>query len=327
VNAITAIAPGKLILSGEHAVVYHKAALATAINRYARCTIQANTKQELQLHGDTLKIKQHYTEKQRQAIYIKGQQKPTGPHDQPSAGDVLVFCIEHFYHHYPLPNKNIIVTLETDIPLGHGLGSSAAIIISTLYALHHWHHITPCETTLLSLAKDSEDLIHGISSGIDLFTAYHGGTVLYQQGCKQHLDIPLPPLTLINTGQAQSSTGDCVQQVKQQYANDHALWDRFAQTTQDFIQALQQQQALGPILQANQTLLNHIGVTPASIQDFITHLQRHGASAKLCGAGAITGDNAGMLLVDSTNDLSALCKPYPFTPFTVSGHAHGARLL
>jgi len=82
---------------------------------------------------------------------------------------------------------------------------------------------------------------------------------------------------------------------------------------------------LNELIRENHRLLTHIGVVPSKVQSFITELEQTGAAAKICGSGAVKGDNAGTVMVLSEDELSLLpiCKRYGYEMTTVSCETRG----
>jgi mevalonate kinase len=70
-----------------------------------------------------------------------------------------------------------------------------------------------------------------------------------------------------------------------------------------------------------------IGVVPKRVQEFISELELTGASCKTCGAGAVSGDSSGVLLVLADSPPSALCQKYGYSLFEATCDTLGARLV
>jgi mevalonate kinase len=106
------------------------------------------------------------------------------------------------------------------------------------------------------------------------------------------------PFQTFNSGKPQSTTGECVAFVKQQNFSK-TLWKEFENTTLAFITALQDKDnaQLITIIQKNHRLLCEIGVVPQPIQAMIAEIERKGGAAKICGAGSVQGNHAGMILI------------------------------
>jgi mevalonate kinase len=111
------------------------------------------------------------------------------------------------------------------------------------------------------------------------------------------------------------------------YFQSPQLGDEFANVTIAMDYALQQQSlpALHTAMRDNHQLLAHIGVVPPPVQAFITQIENSGGAAKVCGAGAVSGDRAGVVLVmlEDAINLSALCTRFGYQPMPIANEARG----
>ena len=135
------------------------------------------------------------------------------------------------------------------------------------------------------------------------------------------------PLYIVNTGSPESSTGECVMHTKPLLENGN-LAAEMGSVTRAFKDAIQQQQfqELQVAIRANHQLLIALGVVPQSIQMFIRYLETQGAAAKICGAGSIRGNKAGIVLIVSERDPTLWCHHFGYQAEKVSGDRHGLRL-
>lgn len=328
--------PAKLIISGEHAVVYGQPALSMAINLSTECLLNHHPTDKTHLHLNLVNynLKQTFSLDQAwfkaHSINQAYQDFLIGstPLNQvlTTAYDLPLLCCYFFDQVYGIMPGEWNIGLQSNAWRGRGLGSSAAIIVSLLSALFKAHHLDDRQQ-LLMLAKKIESYQHGQSSGIDPTTIATGGLIRYQLNQPTQL-IAAPDLDawLVDTGEPSASTGECVQHVKTQFANNQACWQAFANCTEQLQQAwLSQNTALFlHHLQTNHRLLIQIGVVPTKVQAFIDQLEQPGLAAKLCGAGSVSGEAAGVLLIvsdpqqfknpkDHTKDyLTPLCEQWGY---------------
>ncbi len=75
--------------------------------------------------------------------------------------------------------------------------------------------------------------------------------------------------------------------------------------------------------------MTDIGVVPAAIQQFIADIECAGGAAKICGAGAIRGDAAGIVLIatDDIDSLQPIFKKYQFSSEPIIPQRKGAHLV
>jgi mevalonate kinase len=193
------------------------------------------------------------------------------------------------------------------------MGSSAAVITSLLKSLFFIHQIEQNDL-LLQLAKTIESRQHGQSSGLDPLTLIEGGLIYYRPGeTPQHLTPHYYQAWLIDTGAPASRTGECVSHVRHHFQHQQALWHAFEQCTQRMYHAWISQHSadLKQALSDNQQLLCQIGVVPESVQRKLNQLNTDANGVtKVCGAGSLVGDHAGVVIGLFEQDPSAFCQQW-----------------
>ena len=218
------------------------------------------------------------------------------------------------------------IQVQSDIPIGCGMGSSAATIISVMQAISNYLHQSISQDELFTLALEAENMQHGHSSGLDLRVALQGGC-LYMQDQQIHVrDLPSMPMYLVNTGTPTTTTGQCVEKVAN-YFQSQQLKDEFAAVTNAMDNALQQQswRDMSQAIRCNHQLLVKIGVVPQTVQSFIAQVESIGGAAKVCGAGAVSGEKAGAVLVvsDDKNRITTLTKRFGYHMIPMTGESRG----
>lgn len=306
-KTITAKAPAKLIISGEHAVVYGFPSIAMAIDIYAESTAARSKNNTLGFDFKNLKYSAKHTVKTLSKLkdkafldykrFLHGECSIREVVNKPF--ELLQFAVSHFLDdvNMVLPG-GIDIKTHSSIPTGCGLGSSAATIMSLLYAVGNLLNINLSKSRYIELGKAAENLQHGKSSGLDIYLSVEGGCMKYTDGKFNKIDIRTSNMYLVNTGRPLVTTGECVSKVRSHFKKDKIGHD-FAQVV-NILEKNFQAYNLSEIILAikeNHRLLNYIGVVPEKVNNFITELEINGAAAKICGAGAIAGDNAGAVLV------------------------------
>lgn len=288
-------APGKLILSGEHAVVYGMPAIAVAVNKFATATVTSN-------------------------INTKSD------HDK-----LIEFTINNFAHRFNLFIGDLQIKIDSTIFIGCGMGSSAAVALSIIGALSAHFEIKLTKDEYFDLAQMSEKLQHGRPSGVDVYTCLHGGGVYFQQGKIKPCQInDKLPIFMVNTGKPSVSTGECVAEVAEKF-NNSKIWSEFAEVTNALINILEKNDILElrKLIRINHRLLVEIGVVPQKTQKFIAEIEQAHAAAKICGAGAVAGDNAGIVLVvvDKVELVKNICARYHFDLVPIQIETRGLRIV
>ncbi|MBP9727317.1 MAG: hypothetical protein KBD83_07645 [Gammaproteobacteria bacterium] len=311
---ITVISPGKLILSGEHSVVYGAPACALAVNKTIQGEYNSRIDNIVTIRNHDLNIESSFKLSEMITLREELLKRYQGfTNNQLSINQVLKNPIELCWFAIAQacvgatgwsPSYGFDIQLKTDIPIGCGMGSSAALIINLILGVSRLLNLSLSEKEIYDLALTTENLQHGYSSGLDIKLSLHGGIHLYQNKCLTPMQVETLPFQTINSGKPQSTTGECVAFVKQQNFSK-TLWKEFENTTLAFITALQEKDnaQLITIIQKNHRLLCEIGVVPQAIQTMIAEIEEKGGAAKICGAGSVRGDHAGMILVTNNIDL------------------------
>lgn len=308
-------APGKLILTGEHAVVHGCPALVVALDRELKVTLHVDAEDSLgwtctsrygleghDTGGDTdprLAIDARYE------AYQAGE-LPVG--EVLGEGELLDYVLAAAGW-----SQSSRRTVDSDIPTGCGMGSSAAVALATALA-------AGCSPTdALAIADRTETLQHGQSSGLDARVCLHGGAHRYEAGALESVPPPHAKFQLINTGQPAATTGECVDQVGKQFPADDPIWDDFRAIANTMAEGVTPE-----AVRENQRLLTRIGVVPEAVQMLVRELESRGLAAKICGAGSVRPGGGGVLWVVGESDAEALTR---YDLFTARLDTRGAESL
>jgi len=291
-----ATAPGKLILSGEHSVVYGAPAIAVAVDERVTATFTPHSNNQLSIctaFGET-----SLACDQLASLVVGLDQR----YEEFLAGEILIADLLEYPAQllfYTLAQSGFIqsgsVQIQSSIPVGAGMGSSAAVI-AALLRLTRQNNLQL--EAFCQQVQYCERLQHGRGSIIDAAAVVYGGAVSVEQGRVRPL-----PLYLgggwyrYHTGTPICSTGETVAWVRQHWAEDSALWSGFSEVTKQLANSLDDPAATLSLIRQNHSLLETIGVVPESVAALVQQIEQAGGAAKICGAGAHTGDAAGQLLV------------------------------
>lgn len=321
---VTARAPAKLILTGEHAVLHGVPAVAMAINCYCDTTVSSHSLPQVLFDLVNLKHKRSRTMAHLRQLkhkiqsdyhqFLEGRHSILKVLSEPF--HLLEYTTSAFIEKFNIHlHKGWNVRTHSDIPTGYGLGSSAAAVVSTNFALNQFNGKNLSIEALFELNLDAENLQHGQSSGLDIQVSARGGCLRFTPGLPvETLEWPNFPLTLVLTGKPQSSTGECVTQSQAYFAKNPKSTLLFKDVSEAMTTAIQTKDFLAfkQAITRNQRLLERIKVIPATVSNFIKNLESQGFAAKVCGAGAISGDAAGVVAVFSHHsELKTVMQAYP----------------
>jgi mevalonate kinase len=258
-------AGGKVILLGEHAVVYGRPAVASglALGLDAEAVRGAGPR----LAGD-------------------------GTAPDPRGARL----VEEACRAVGLAPAEWTVRVRSAIPAGQGLGSSAALCVAVLRALAVAAGRSLARADELRLGRTLESVFHGTPSGIDPTAAALGTTFRFVRGDPPvvtpiALGAPVP--LVIAFGPEPRSTGAAVGGLRQRWQAERAryerLFDEVGVVVEDGVRALQAGDgaALGAAFDRNQSVLEALGVSSAEIETRVAAARAAGAlGAKLTGGGA-----------------------------------------
>ncbi|XP_055861558.1 mevalonate kinase-like [Biomphalaria glabrata] len=358
VTEIHVSAPGKLILHGEHAVVYGKAAIAAALNLRSHLQLKQTTDGNLQLELPDVGISVQFALASLESISFSGSLEDQSHSDE----DILVIknfagidvnscepkhlAIVSFLYVFCSIFKNksqwpsLRVHFKSDLPVGAGLGSSAAFSVSLSAALLQLAgHIDSLKLADGITSWSNEDkivinkwgficekIIHGRPSGIDNSISTYGGALKMQNGQITHLEkMPQLSVMLVNT-KVPRSTMVLVAGVRQKYN----LYQDVMEPILNSVEAITKRaeniyqecstnitddgfKALGDLVDLNHNLLNAMGVGHASLDQVVAVTKKYGLHSKLTGAGGggcayvlIPSDTSEELLSSLKEELNAL---------------------
>jgi mevalonate kinase len=278
---VTASAPGKTILFGEHAVVYGKPAIAAAVDKRVYVTIKEREDNRTHVRINELGIS-GYLNIQQGNIELDNCEKEEG---------ILKYVLIALMKTGSKDGLEIIIKM--DIPVGAGLGSSAAITVATVKAASSFNDIKLTMDEIAKLAHQVELMVQGSASPIDTILSTYGGIVYLSRDAEiVKLDIdPEIPLVIGYTSK-RGNTGELVESVRLKmeaapqvmiplFNSMEALTNgaREALTTGDH-------EMIGEFMNINHGLLDAIGVNTDELSRMVYVARKKGAlGSKLTGAG------------------------------------------
>ncbi len=264
-------APGKLILLGEHAVVYGHPALAAAISRGVRAFAEPSESSQLELPGGLSKIQQQALER---------------------AFEAAARLTRH---------PKVSVSVESDLPVSMGLGSSGALAVAVARALLNAAGKEDSAVAVEKIALAMEREFHGTPSGVDHTTSARGAMVLFQKGKVTAVKGRKPVKVLVALVGERASTKATVAALRErqvQWPRRYArLFTEIGHLAREGADAVRKGdlESLGDLMNLNQGLLSALQLSSDRIDAMTRHLRAHGAlGAKLTGAGGDGGAVIGL---------------------------------
>lgn len=231
-NVVSASAPGKLILLGEHAAVYGRPALVAAVDRRVRATFEprpGTTEVDLLLPalGLTRRLTWQQIEDETEAARRRWQRwcdDGAGPYDGAPATPegAVVIALGETAHAVGAAAAGGTLEIRSDVPIGSGFGSSAALAASVAAACLAARGIEPRPRRVAPIALACERRCHGRPSGIDHTTVLDGGFLWFERDDEGLLaSSPLEPvpglldrLRVFDSGRPRQTTGEVVAAVR-----------------------------------------------------------------------------------------------------------------
>jgi len=274
-----ASAPGKIILFGEHAVVYGQPAIAAPVTQVrATVTIANSEPAGVRLIAPDLGKAYWLTEAQEHDPLARAVRLV-----EEATGSTL---------------SQMTVTVRSTIPIASGLGSGAATAAALIRALtrHLSRQDLASDEQVCALAYEVEKIHHGTPSGIDnTVVAYEQPVYFVRQEPKNLIEpfaIAAPLHLLIADTGVRSATRHVVGDVRRQWQAERARFEemfaacgRIAQAARTALEAGDVIQ-LGTLMDENQRWLEAMTVSSAELEKLIATARTAGAlGAKLSGAG------------------------------------------
>ncbi len=268
-------APGKVILFGEHAVVYGKPAIAVPVTE-----VQVIVTAEPAPLGSGLTLVASNLEK---SIRLS-----KAPRDEPLAAAARLTLAR-----LAVSEPDATLIISSTIPIASGLGSGTAVSTALIRALASFLGHTLETSAVSALAFEIEKIHHGTPSGIDnTVVAYEQPVYFVREQPIQRLNVDTPFTLLVGDTGVRSSTKKTVGRVRRGWKRDPARYDALFDQIGDIVDQARQAietgdvNALGPMMDDNHERLIKLGVSSPELDTLVEAARFAGAmGAKLSGAG------------------------------------------
>ena len=268
-------APGKIILFGEHAVVYGRPALAVPVT---------------QVHAVV-----DIADASRPGIWIDAPDVNLNvelnmlPSDHPIASVIHNFLFLARVSKFP----NLEIKINSTIPVASGLGSGAAVTVALTRALSAHLSYSMTDEEVNAFTYEIEKLHHGTPSGIDNTVVTYAKPVYFVKGSPIETFKAGQPFTVViaDTG-ISAPTKESVSDVRRLWMNDKSRWetvfDKIGEISFTARRAIEagKPELLGELMNENHALLQKLTVSSSQLDQLVEVAQNAGAlGAKLSGGG------------------------------------------
>lgn len=280
-NTVTVSAPGKLLLLGDHAVVYGYPLLVTSVNQ--RLHLKATLLNDALFQLEAPDVNVHNLSKTMHEIgrgeIIKG-------------ASYIERGLINFMLKYPFKG-GVKIETQSEFSSQFGFGSSSASIVSLIKAMAVLIGVNLDNKELFDISYKTLIDVAGIGSGFDLAAAIYGGVIFYITPGKVIESVKVESLSLVvgYTG-VKVNTASVVREVAELRTQKKEFVDTQLKLIGEYVQSVKQAimkkdwAFVGSLMNKNQEVLERLGVSSPKLDALIGAARKAGAyGAKLSGAG------------------------------------------
>jgi len=277
---ITISAPGKLLLMGDHAVVYGHPCLVTAIDKRVYATVTILDERLFQLESPD--------------IGVHGYSKPLNNlgHDMQKEVRFAETAVRNFYDIHP-QKHGVRIVIKSDFSSRYGFGSSSATVVAVLVSLAFCFKVNIPQRDMFALAHKTVLDVQGTGSGFDVAAAIYGGTLCFVTAGRviEPLRHKAIPMVVGYTG-VKADTATLVDLVAQKRKKETVKVDRIFEAVTQLVDEAKDRvtegdfERVGKLMDFNQEYLRDLGISSEKLESLISAAKKAGAfGAKLSGAG------------------------------------------
>ncbi len=282
-----ASAPGKIILFGEHAVVYGRPAIAVPVTQvHADVEVAESSRPGIWIHAPNVELDAELN---------------TLPSDHPLAAVIhnLFFSLGISPHPLPSPSgrgskgEGLDITINSTIPVASGLGSGAAVSVALVRALSSALGRPLSDDQVNAFAYEIERLHHGTPSGIDNTVITYASPVYFIKGHPiETLKVGRPFTLVIGDTGIPAPTKQSVGDVRRLWTKNNLRMEQvFDEVAQISLMARRiiesgQPEMLGDLMNQNHAFLQEMTVSSPELDSLVRAARKAGAlGAKMSGGG------------------------------------------
>ncbi len=316
---ITVSAPGKLMLFGEHAVVYGYPCIVTAVNQRMKVTVEELETNEFIIDAPDVDITDY-----------KKNISDIGNGTIPKGAQFIEQAVLNFYNQFKI-NKGIKITTVSEFSSLFGFGSSSASTVCVIKALAELFAITLSQKEIFDISYKTVLDIQTKGSGFDIAAAIYGGTIYFTKGKTiEQLSMASLPLTVAYSG-IKADTVTLVNKVAElKNSNDELVTGLFLnieKIVNNAKESLVQKdwKMVGQLMDHNQLYLDQLEIMTDQLSKLINAAKTAGAlGAKISGAGG--GDCIIALSPEHKKEIETLLEKAGAQIIQVETNVEGVRL-
>lgn len=353
-TTIKVSAPGKIHLLGEHSSVHGKPAILTTIDK--RCYVSVAPRADRQIFiesqgiDNTVMITEEeiidQTKKAQELLktYLETNDINILKSITKNPLDYIVISIgETLLHYEKKLTSGFNIEINSQIPIGAGLGSSGVIAITVASAVALFLGEAFDKDSIYQIAYMIEQKKHGVVSGGDFSAPCFGGMVWFRKETDdlkiiRPLNFSLPEelaknFVIIDTGKPEESTGEMVGSVRALLRETPEVVEKFLNSQEKLTKELlaviknSNESELMRIIKEGERNLENVGVVSDSTKQLIKKIEESDGAAKICGAGGKT-KATGVLLAYHPNKkvLEKIAQENNLTFFSTTLGVEGLRV-
>jgi mevalonate kinase len=300
---VIASAPGKVYLIGEHAVVYGEPAIIAAI--CLRTKVACEKSDKVKYFDKRFDSEPNvWTVEEVKEGAKKVRHKWIECEKKKNFTELFSFVKANKYEFYRKSvvgivlemldiNDGVSVIIESDVPIGAGVGSSSSLSVALVKAIAKSYEKNISLDKVNEVAFELEKVIHGTPSGGDNAASCYGGLVWFVKGfpvksLKKEIPQKLENFVLVYTKRPEKTTGELVQLVRDKEESFRKeKVSAIGKATHEMKDALKKKdmKKTHELMNLAQKNLAELGVSIPEIDRIAKAIRDIGGSAKLCGAG------------------------------------------
>lgn len=278
---VSVSAPGKLILLGEHAVVYDKPCIVTAVDQRLSCEISSLEKRILEINAPDVGV----------SNYSKSIEE-LGSGDIEKGAMFIELAVRNFYKAHSF-KSGLRISSRSEFKHTFGFGSSSAVTACVMKGLSEMLGIKLTEREIFDLSYKTVLDAQGVGSGFDVASAVYGGTVYFVTSGKKIEPLNIKNFNLVvGYSGEKADTASIVKEVAEKREKNPEKIDRIFSEIEELVDRAKEAivdsnwEKLGLFMNRDQELLTEVGVSIKKLDEMIDAARKSGAyGAKLSGAG------------------------------------------